>query len=93
MTVFYNTFFPISFIHHEFKEDIIPRLLHRQKIMLSKNETRKKKGKKPIDPRSFLIMDDINSYDSSMEHFAMLECVCFISQGHPLSGSLSCSII
>ena len=61
MTGFYNTFFPISFIHHEFKEDIIPRLLHRQKIMLSKNETRKKKGKKPIDPRSFLIMDDCMS--------------------------------
>ena len=61
MTGFYNDFFPVSFIHHEYKEDIIPRLLHRQKLMLSKNDDRKKKGKKPIDPRSFLIMDDCMS--------------------------------
>jgi len=61
MTGFFNDFFPVSFIHHEYKQDIIPRLLHRQKLMLAKNEDRKKKKKKPIDPRAFLIMDDCMS--------------------------------
>ena len=42
MTGFYNDFFPVSFIHHEYKEDIIPRLLHRQKLILGKNDDRKK---------------------------------------------------
>lgn len=61
MTGFYNDFFPVSFIHHEYKEDTIPRMLARQKLILSKNEDRKKKGKKPLDPRTFLIMDDCMS--------------------------------
>ena len=61
MTGFYNEFFPISFIHHEYKEEIIPRLLNRQRMMLDKNKLRKEKGKKLIDPRAFLIMDDCMS--------------------------------
>ena len=61
MTKFYDDFFPASFIHHEFREDTIPRMLARQKIVLEKNEHRKREGKKPIDPRTFLIMDDCMS--------------------------------
>ena len=61
MTGFYNDFFPVSFIHHEYKEDIIPRMLARQKIILGKNTERKKKGKKPLDPSLFFIMDDCMS--------------------------------
>ena len=61
MTKFYDDFFPATFIHHEFREDIIPRLLARQKLILSKNEARKKASKKPVDPRTFLIMDDCMS--------------------------------
>ena len=61
MTGFYNDFFPPSFIHHEYKENIIPKLLNRQKKILNNNETRKKKEKKPLDPRTFLIMDDCMS--------------------------------
>jgi len=61
MTGFYNDFFPVSFIHHDYKEDIIPRMLSRQKIILGKNVERKKKGKKPLDPRLFFIMDDCMS--------------------------------
>ena len=61
MTGFYNEFFPVSFIHHEYKEDIIPRLLGRQRIILDKNQKRKEKNKKPLDPRTFLIMDDCMS--------------------------------
>ena len=61
MTGFYNDFLPPSYIHHEYKEDIIPRLLQRQKTILEKNKNRLKNGKKPIDPRCFLIMDDCMS--------------------------------
>ena len=61
MTGFYNEFFPVSYIHHEYKEDIIPRLLGRQRILLDKNKDRKERGKKQIDPRTFLIMDDCMS--------------------------------
>ena len=61
MTGFYNDFFPVSYIHHEYKEDTIPRMLARQKLILNKNEERKKRGKKLIDPRTFLIMDDCMS--------------------------------
>ena len=61
MTGFYNDFLPPSFIHHEYKQDIIPRLLQRQKTILEKNKRRKKDGKKLIDPRVFLIMDDCMS--------------------------------
>ena len=61
MTGFFNEFFEPSFIHHEFQEDIIPKLLSRQKYILDKNKKRKAKGKKPVDPRAFLIMDDCMS--------------------------------
>ena len=61
MTGFYNDFFPVSYIHHEYKEDIIPKLLGRQKLILEKNKNRKDQGKKQIDPRTFLIMDDCMS--------------------------------
>ena len=61
MTGFYNDFLVPSFIHHEYKSDIIPRLLQRQKTILEKNKRRKKNGKKLIDPRAFLIMDDCMS--------------------------------
>ena len=61
MTGFYNDLFPLSFIYHEYHENIIPKLLLRQKKILHKNEERKKKGKKEMDPRAFLIMDDCMS--------------------------------
>ena len=61
MTGFYNEFFPVSFIHHEYQENIIPRILARQKIILAKNVEREKAEKKPLDPRLFLIMDDCMS--------------------------------
>ena len=61
MTKFFNDIVPPSFIHHEYKEDIIPRILHRQKLIIEKNENRVKQGKAKIDPRGFLIMDDCMS--------------------------------
>ena len=61
MNGFYNDFFPLSFIYHEFNENIIPKVLIRQRKILEKNKIRTKKLKKEIDPRIFLIMDDCMS--------------------------------
>lgn len=61
MTKFFDDIVPPSFIHHEYNENIIPKILSRQKYIIEKNETRKKEGKKKIDPRAFLVMDDCMS--------------------------------
>jgi hypothetical protein len=58
MNKFFDDFMPASFIHHEFKPNIIPKILYRQKKILEKNEYRKKVQKKLIDPRTYLVMDD-----------------------------------
>lgn len=58
MNKFYDDFIPPVFIHHEYRSDIIPRLLKRQKEILEKNEKRTSAGKNLIDPRTFLVMDD-----------------------------------
>ena len=43
MTGFFNSFCPPSFIFHEYKENIIPKILSRQRYILDKNKERKKK--------------------------------------------------
>ena len=55
---FYDDFIPKLFIHHEFDVNILKMLFARQKYIIQKNEKRKESGKKLIDPRIFLIMDD-----------------------------------
>jgi hypothetical protein len=61
LTGFYNDFFPPTFIHHQYQSEIIPKVLQRQMIIIEKNKKRIKEGKKIIDPRCFLIMDDCMS--------------------------------
>jgi hypothetical protein len=61
MTKFYDDLIPQSFIHHEYKQDIIPKLLHRQKLIIEKNVNRKKNNKPLLDPRAILVMDDCMS--------------------------------
>jgi hypothetical protein len=61
ITKFYDTVFPSSFIHHEYKPEILARLLVRQEMIMKKNLERSKKGKPLIDHRVFLIMDDVQS--------------------------------
>jgi hypothetical protein len=61
MTKFYDSLIPQCFIHHEYKEDIIPKLLHRQKLIIEKNSNRKKESRKLLDPRAVLVMDDCMS--------------------------------
>lgn len=57
MNTFYGKFFPESFIHYEYKSEIIKKLLNRQKEMIDKRKEKRLKGKK-IDPRAFIVMDD-----------------------------------
>jgi hypothetical protein len=58
---FYDTIFPPSFIHHEYKPEIMERLLKRQDRIIEKNNKRMKDGKKPLDTRVMFIMDDCMS--------------------------------
>jgi len=58
MNKFYDEFMPSSFIHHEYKQEIIPKILSRQRKILEKNEQREKDHKELIDPRMYLVMDD-----------------------------------
>lgn len=57
MNKFYGKFFPDSYIHYEYKTEIIENVLKRQILMIEKEAERKTKGKK-LDPRAFIIMDD-----------------------------------
>ena len=57
MNKFYGKFFPDSYIHYEYKSEIIERVLERQRIIIEKEAEKKTKGK-VIDPRAFIIMDD-----------------------------------
>jgi hypothetical protein len=61
MTKFYDTIVPALYIYHEYKDGIFDKLFARQEAMLAKNRRRIKHDKKPVDPRSFLIMDDCMS--------------------------------
>jgi hypothetical protein len=61
MTKFYDTIVPKSFIYYNYKDGLFEKAFARQEAILAKNVKRKKQGKKPVDPRSFLIMDDCMS--------------------------------
>lgn len=58
MDPFYSKFFPDSFIYYEYKTSIIEKLLARQLKIKEKNQSRIANGKKPIDTRAFIVMDD-----------------------------------
>jgi hypothetical protein len=58
---FYDTIFPPSFIHHEYKPEIMEKLLRRQDLIIDKNNKRKKEGKSNLDTRVLFIMDDCMS--------------------------------
>ena len=58
MNPFYNVFFPDSYIHYAYKTEIIQKILARQTEIIEKSEKRKQKGGKPIDARTYIVMDD-----------------------------------
>ena len=61
---FYSDFFPDSYIHYQYKSEIIERMLYRQDIMIEKQKEKEAEGK-IIDPRGFILMDDCLSKKSS----------------------------
>ena len=62
---FYSNMIPPIFIHNEYNEEIIQRLLTRQERILQKNNDSKRRGiRKFTDPSAFLILDDC-LYDNS----------------------------
>lgn len=58
MNKFYDNFICPLFINHEYKPNIIPKILSRQSNIIEKNKKRKDINKSLIDPRAFLVMDD-----------------------------------
>jgi hypothetical protein len=64
MNCYYGDFFPKSFIHYNYKSEIIERLIFRQEAMAKKKQDRKAKGK-DLDCRAFIIMDDCLSKKGS----------------------------
>jgi hypothetical protein len=65
MNPFYNVFFPDTYIHYAYKTETIQKLLQRQLDIIEKAEKRKKNGGKPIDARTYIIMDDCLSTKGS----------------------------
>ena len=61
---FYSDFFPDSYIHYQYKSEIIERMLYRQDVMIEKQKEKAKEGK-ILDPRGFILMDDCLSKKSS----------------------------
>lgn len=73
MSCFYGEFFPDSYIHYEYKSEIIANLLERQAQIIKKCKEKYRKGKK-VDPRLFLVMDDcLSSKGSWMNDQPILE--------------------
>jgi hypothetical protein len=58
MSGFYDAFVPSIYIHYQYESHKLTQLLRRQEKMTEKNRERVKMGKKPLDIRVFLIMDD-----------------------------------
>ncbi|AYV80832.1 MAG: packaging ATPase [Harvfovirus sp.] len=57
MNCFYGNFFPESYIHYNYKSEIIQKLLHRQEIIIDKKRKKASQGHK-LDARAFIVMDD-----------------------------------
>lgn len=57
MNCFYGDFFPDSYIHYNYRSDIIEKLLYRQETMIDKRKKKCNEGKK-VDSRAFIVMDD-----------------------------------
>lgn len=62
---FFKDFFPELFIFEKFDEGILENLLERQDRIKEKNKRRVKAGKRPIDTRAWLIMDDCLAHAGS----------------------------
>ena len=64
---FYSDFFPDSYIHYDYKSEIIEKLLVRQDMMIEKTQDREAQGRRLVDPRGFILMDDCLSKKGSWQ--------------------------
>ena len=70
---FYSDFFPDTYIHYQYRSEIIEKLLYRQDLMIEKEKEKKKIGNN-IDPRGFILMDDcLSSKGSWMREQPIME--------------------
>jgi len=58
MNGFYNDFIPSSYIHYEYTPELLSRIFARQMEIIEKNKQRAKLGKKLVEERLILVMDD-----------------------------------
>lgn len=54
----YTSYIPSTFIHNEYRPEMLSNMFMRQRLMIDQNKERTAKGKSPRDLRAFLIMDD-----------------------------------
>lgn len=57
LNAFYKFFFPDLYIHYDINTTMFKKILLRQRLMIEKENNKKKEGKK-IDPSGILVMDD-----------------------------------
>jgi len=55
---FYSEFLPDSYIHYEYKTELIEKILYRQTYMIERKKEKRSTENKLIDPRAFILMDD-----------------------------------
>ena len=72
---FYSTHVPKVFIHHEYKTVLIENILKRQKLVLNQVQKEIETYKKTtIDPRAFVLMDDV-LYDQSWTRDTLMRMI------------------
>ena len=57
MSVFYGNFVPPLYVHYKYDSNVIADILYRQESMIAKCNEKKKRRRK-VDPRAFVVMDD-----------------------------------
>lgn len=67
----YKKFFPDIYIHYEITEEILAKIMLRQKEMMEKKEQRQKRGRN-IDARAVLLMDDCLSSKKEWSKFQQI---------------------
>jgi hypothetical protein len=58
MNGFYSEFVPSLYVHYEYSSELLTKIFKRQMDLIEKNKQRVAAGKKSIDDRLFLVMDD-----------------------------------
>jgi hypothetical protein len=73
LSKFYSTFIPESYIHYQYKSEIIKSVMARQTEIKRKFYEKKEQGKK-LDPRAYIVMDDcLGQKGSWMRDEAIME--------------------